>query len=691
MTDMSALPPIEGPEAADHPEAPLLALPLRFIWQSDDLGRLSGVSPELLAAMGPGHGIEGKTWDELMSEPGFDPAGELARALARRDTWSGVVVHRAIGNGYALKLELAGLPVFDRDHTFRGYRGFGVVREAPFRVEETGEGTALAGPPAPQPPEPEPPQVPPSPPEDASPVLPFRRPSLNPEDDHALREIARALAASTQTDASLLRSLPQADEIVTFRKDGEEAFALLDALPGGVLIHRLGMPLFANRAFLDLLEFEDLGALIRHSLDDLFDDMPDRGSERRGFGLRTATGRRIEVEAHLKTVCWEGEPASLLFVGQIARASQSAEDNRARELAAMLDIASDGVVTLDAAGRILSANRGAELMFGYESVELEGRSFTLLLGADSHRSALEYLDDIASGRSVKTSARPVIGAARRGGAFPLVMTLGRISQTKFCAVLRDVSDFHRAEQELRAAKARAEELSAQKSDFLARVSHEVRTPLNAILGFAEVMLEEKFGPLGSERYRDYLREIHDSGEHVISLVNDLLDLAKIEAGRMDLNFVRTDLNQAVAAAVSMLQPEANANRVIIRTSLAPDMPRIIADERSLKQIAINLVANAVKYTRAGGQVIVSTALTDLGQAVLRVRDTGAGMTEEEIAIALEPFRQLPSGGPRGGTGLGLPLTKALVEANRAHFSITSAPAAGTLVEISFPPSRILPA
>ncbi len=272
------------------------------------------------------------------------------------------------------------------------------------------------------------------------------------------------------------------------------------------------------------------------------------------------------------------------------------------------------------------------------------------------------------------------------------MTFGRVSDgrdPKFCAVLRDITPFKKAEEEQRTAKFQAEKASAQKSDFLARVSHEIRTPLNSILGFTEVMMEEKFGPVGSDRYKQYLADIHQSGTHVISLVNDLLDLAKIEAGRLDLNFVRVNLNEVVTNAVALLQPQANSNRIIIRNSLMPTMPPVIGDLRSLKQIVLNLLSNAVNYTPAGGQVIVSTVLTDLGQAVLRVRDTGLGMNEQEIAIALEPFRQLPAAHSRGGTGLGLPLTKALVEANRASFIIQSAIGTGTLVEVVFPPVRVM--
>ena len=203
------------------------------------------------------------------------------------------------------------------------------------------------------------------------------------------------------------------------------------------------------------------------------------------------------------------------------------------------------------------------------------------------------------------------------------------------------------------------------------------------------MIEERFGPIGNERYKDYLKDVHASGAHVISLVNDLLDLAKIEAGRMDLTFARVSLNEVVAATVTLLQPQAARDRIVMRTSFAPRLPTVFADERSIRQIVLNLVSNAIKFTDAGGQVIVSTAPTDRGEVAFRVRDTGIGMNAGEIEQALEPFRQVATARKRGGTGLGLPLTKALVEANRGALHITSNPSEGTLVEVLFPPARVL--
>jgi signal transduction histidine kinase len=247
----------------------------------------------------------------------------------------------------------------------------------------------------------------------------------------------------------------------------------------------------------------------------------------------------------------------------------------------------------------------------------------------------------------------------------------------------------KAADELTAAKRQAETASSAKSDFLAKISHEIRTPLNAIIGFSEIMAQEKFGPVGNERYRQYLIDIQSSGQHLLSLVNDLLDLSKIEAGKLELDFAGVALNTLTQQCVAIVQPQANRERIIIRTSLSPRLPPVIADARSLRQIVLNLISNSTRFTGAGGQVIVSTTLTDLGEVVLRVRDSGIGMSEKEIALALEPFRQVAATVRPGGTGLGLPLTKALAEANRAAFSIKSTPNAGTLIEVAFPPNRVM--
>ncbi len=229
----------------------------------------------------------------------------------------------------------------------------------------------------------------------------------------------------------------------------------------------------------------------------------------------------------------------------------------------------------------------------------------------------------------------------------------------------------------------------ERTDFLAKVSHEVRTPLNSIIGFSEIMKEEQLGPIGNERYRGYIRDIHESGLYALSLINDLLDISKIKAGEFELNFAAVDLDEVASECVHSMQPQAQRQRVLLRTSFADDLAPVLADRRSIKQIILNLVSNAIKFTKPGGQVIVSTQATASGGVRIRVRDTGVGMSKGEVTLAMKPFQQLDTA-PRNqtGTGLGLPLTKALVEANQAKFKLRSISQSGTRIDVTFPKSRV---
>jgi PAS domain S-box-containing protein len=386
-----------------------------------------------------------------------------------------------------------------------------------------------------------------------------------------------------------------------------------------------------------------------------------------------------------------------------------------RELSAILDIAADGAAVVDSQGLILTLNRSGEALFGYEQHEVQGQPLASLLAQECRPLALEYFEGLKSlGRSrLFNRGREVTILTRQGGRLPVFMTLAQISAAgpgtpvfmtlaqisaagpgtpegpQFCALLRDLSHWKNAEQELEAARKEAERANALKSAFLAKVSHEIRTPLNAILGFAEVMLEERFGPVGNPRYKDYIDGIHASGALVMSLVNDLLDLAKIEAGKMEFSFTSLDVNRVVSECAAIIQPQASREQIDTKLLLSPALPNILADDRALRQIVLNLLSNAVKFNRPGGQVVVSTLLADSGSVIVRVRDTGIGLREDDIGLAFEPFRRLSADGPPRGTGLGLPLTKALVEAIGASMIFKSKEQEGTLVEVVFPPERIL--
>jgi PAS domain S-box-containing protein len=366
------------------------------------------------------------------------------------------------------------------------------------------------------------------------------------------------------------------------------------------------------------------------------------------------------------------------------------------EIQAILDVVNDGIITLDSKARILSFSAGAESIFGTSIGDVIGLPLTNLLHATSIPVFDNYVASLQQPglASVFNDGREVLAKIGDSGTMPLFLTLGRLklqsSDAVFCAVVRDITQWKRTEAELRAAKEAAEKVSAQKSDFLARIGHELRTPINAILGFSDLMRRDKGDALRHEKYLGYAHDIHASGTHLLSLINDLLDLSKAEAGRMDMTFGAVSISDVVDYATRMLEREAAERGVIMRTSISEKLPRVVADLRAMRQILINMVSNAVKYTDAGGEVTVSANVGKTGQLKLRIRDTGIGMTEAEIGNALEPFKRIATQGRETlGTGLGLPLTKALAEANRASFDITSEPGRGTTVEITFPTTRVL--
>ncbi len=485
--------------------------------------------------------------------------------------------------------------------------------------------------------------------------------------------------------------------------------SILAALPLPVLIHRHGQILYANPALLTTLGYDNADAINdAGGFSVLFADMPEDGedSDETGMNLRRSDGSTMRVKAHLQAVRWdEGSENSgralLLALSLEAPAANHFDESerlvlqtRIDELNAILDTATDGVILLDSAGAIRSINHSAAALFGYEPEEVTGKAFSLLFAIESQRAAMDYLNSLSDNgvASLLNDGREVIGRESQGRFIPLFMTIGKLDASKgYCAVLRDITHWKRAEEELVSARREAERTSSQKSEFLARISHEIRTPLNAIIGFSELMADEKFGPIGSDRYRDYLNDISRSGNHVLSLVNDLLDISKIEAGAVEMDFEAVSLNDALTEAVAIMQPQANRERVIIRSSLTSRLPDIVADHRSITQIALNLLSNAVRFTGPGGQVIVSTSYEASGDVLLRVRDTGIGMTRQEVEQALRPYKQIttPRHARTDGTGLGLPLTKAMAEANRANFTIDSTPGRGTMVEITFPSTRVL--
>lgn len=521
-----------------------------------------------------------------------------------------------------------------------------------------------------------------------------------------------------------------AGEFATLRLKRDNALSseIVDLMPVALLIHVGDRLIHANPEFLALTGYASVEELdTAGGLDVLIQrqDLEGASEEAGRVVIVRADDQLVPVTARLQSVRFERATALMLALIPAGSTAQGASEeaagmaastviplavaepqgearaeHRARlqvevdELRSILETATDGVVILDANGDIRSMNRAASALFNFDEAETRGKPFVMLFAHESQKSILDYLGGLSGHgvASVLNDGREVIGREASGGFLPLFMTIGKLTSSNgYCAVIRDITQWKRTEEELRNAKRAAETANAHKSDFLARVSHEIRTPLNAIIGFADMMANEHFGTLGHPRYAEYANDIVRSGRHVLDIVNDLLDISKIEAGEMDLDFTAVGLNETVQAAVSIIQPQANGQRVIIRTALSQAVPNVVADMRSIKQIVLNILANAIRFTPSGGQIIVSTAYEANGSVALRIRDTGIGMTRTELEQAMKPFRQVQTGPThRGdGTGLGLPLTKAMVDANRANFSISSSPNEGTLVEITFPSQRVL--
>jgi PAS domain S-box-containing protein len=259
----------------------------------------------------------------------------------------------------------------------------------------------------------------------------------------------------------------------------------------------------------------------------------------------------------------------------------------------------------------------------------------------------------------------------------------------FRGTARDITDLKAREAALTTARDMAEVANRSKGEFLANMSHELRTPLNAIIGFSEIMDRGTFGALGSERYKGYVRDIIRSSRHLLGIINDILEAAKMEAGKLDLDEEAIDVAAATQEIVQLLAEQAAQAHLAVAIKADDNLPRLHADPRRLRQILLNLISNAIKFTPSGGSVTVEIGCGGSGGITLVVADTGIGIAAEDLTKALTPFGQVEGSLNRrhDGTGLGLPLSKALAELHGAEFHIDSAPGRGTRITIAFPASR----
>ncbi len=336
-------------------------------------------------------------------------------------------------------------------------------------------------------------------------------------------------------------------------------------------------------------------------------------------------------------------------------------------------------------GALLYANKWACQSLGYSREELLSRNIQDL-SPDLPPSRW-----LANWRTLKEAGSLSFEAqyrTKKGRLLPMDVTTNYLEfddQAYACLFARDITERKQAERELRRAKEQAEAANHAKSEFLANMSHELRTPLNAIIGFSEILAMQIFGPLGSERYRAYVDDIHESGNHLLGILNGILDLSKAEAGKLILDETDVDLADVLSQSGRMFRTKAAEQGIKLIFDLPENLPPIRADSRLVSQVVINLISNAIKFTNQG-TVAVSLGREDEGNCYIRVRDTGVGIAKENISKIVEPFVQVESAFSRGheGTGLGLPFVQKIMELHGGSLSIESELGEGTTVTVRFP-------
>jgi signal transduction histidine kinase len=621
---------------------PVRRHPLRFVWEMDADWHFKLISDEFIEIAGaPTSQRNGEPWAEICAALDLDPLQQVMKAVATRDTWSGIMLSWLTSMGEPIKVELSGLPIFDRQREFIGYRGFGVCRDlaqidslARHRRMDLAIPTVAPAPipePLTTPPEPNRPTlslVPPSanvvPFPAALPAVEPRTPGLNAGERKAFSDIAQQLAARLKNAArsenagrnddqippiTAPRSPPHeagidgrarpvstaedtGGEHADWLAEGSDARTLLDRLPFGVLVYRAQALLYANRAFLDrvgcgtLEEFAESGGLDNLLLASTAADNKDIQT----LAIALADHEPVQADARLVSVPYRGEPALALV--------------------------------------LFGPNRPG----------------------------------------TGETAEPPRTSIREHG-------LDRVLEKIL-------------EQQIDDVRRRSDQIVAEHAVFLSGFGRDIRTPLTAIMGFAETMLGERFGPIGNERYRDYLSGIRNAGGRILALIDDLGRTPKAaespDQKPVGSENAAVDLNHVVQSCVTELQPDASRDRVLIRTSLGRPLPNVAADGNAVRQIVLNLMTNSIKLAGAGGQVIISTGVNAAGTVSLRLRDTGVGVSEDDLAAALQakpPAGEKTAGGSEGR--LKLAVAKALAEANRASLKISSRPNDGTLVEVSF--------
>lgn len=395
-----------------------------------------------------------------------------------------------------------------------------------------------------------------------------------------------------------------------------------------------------------------------------------------------------------------GEVAFLDVVGQVdikdGSVLQRERDDALMFLASIFEVSEVGIIVTDQRGVIVRVNDSFLRSYGWTRDETVGAEFVDFVSEDEYEQTRINQKKCLS---VGVRSTGEVQLRHKGGGVAHALftsaTLTLSQNRKYLVTtVMDITLRKQMEHSLRIAKEQAVAANQAKSNFLANMSHELRTPLNAILGFSEIMMKGTFGPIGNSKYQEYTGDIHMSAEHLLSIINEILDMSKIEAGRLELVEDGIDVSSIVDSVCRMMISRVFACNIDIVQDIGEGMPPVFADYRLMRQSLINLIANAIKYSPQNGVITVRSFIErESGELVISVEDQGQGISENKIQQALEPFGQVDNNpsmrsDDQQGTGLGLPIAKAMIEMHGGRLEINSVVGQGTCVKIVLPKERV---
>jgi PAS domain S-box-containing protein len=388
----------------------------------------------------------------------------------------------------------------------------------------------------------------------------------------------------------------------------------------------------------------------------------------------------------------------ITFIEKAEAAAIPAPGHKNAMLETIFEIIDVAVAVTDADGRVVNANSAFFRIYGWEKEEIVGHTFQKLIAPNDRQRVSKLHEKYLNGKGHSTGEIGILHA--NGTVYETLSTtysvaLGENGARYLITTIIDISMRKRMEKSLRLAKDEAESASRAKSAFLANMSHELRTPLNAIIGFSELITSQAFGELGNARYSEYGHDIHSSAEHLLNIINEVLDMSRIEAGGLKLTNEKTCLTEMLRYIKRMLPEIAGHKKIRVSLDIEENLPAVMVDQGMLRQAFINIAANTVKHCGDEFDVMMSANLNKDGDVVIRIGDNGPGIPPDKLAQVLQPFGQVDDAFKAskngGGAGLGLPISKGMVEEHGGTFQIESQVDRGTVVEMTIPARRVISA